>query len=339
MSTLLTALPQAAVKYSYMHSDTDAFRRLYEKVYGLAEGAMDKVDLSQFGVNDPQYALGPEALAIPSGVVMWDVLTIISGLFWTLVYIILIYKGFKDKTCGMPLFVLGLNWAWEFQMGILGEPFMSTDGTLFGISAAHGTWQRVWDCIWFIFDCVLIYLKIKYGKKEFKATMPHAPDKLWGPYVVFILFISFWAVFFSVYEWHDPNEFYAAYMQNFFISLLFIEKLFRDGGVRGQGVNLWIAILKFFGTLAPSCLGALTLVISYKLGLGTFSIHSTGALNFTWMPFTKFLILSVTIMDIFYIIMVYKTMKKEGMNPWAFFNDKPGKNGYTEVENATETVV
>ena len=111
MSTLLTALPQAAVKYSYMHSDTDAFRRLYEKVYGLAQGAMDGVDLSQFGVNDPQYALGPEALAIPSGVVMWDVLTIISGLFWTLVYIILIYKGFKDKTCGMPLFVLGLNWA------------------------------------------------------------------------------------------------------------------------------------------------------------------------------------------------------------------------------------
>ena len=209
MGNLFAALPQAAVKYSYMHSDTDAFRRLYEKVYGLAEGAMDSVDLSQFGVTDPQYALGPEALAIPSGVVMWDVLTIISGLFWTLVYIILIYKGFKDKTCGMPLFVLGLNWAWEFQMGFLGEPFMSTDGTLFGISAAHGTWQRVWDCIWFIFDCVLIYLKIKYGKKEFKATMPHAPDKLWIPYVVFILFISFWAVFFSVYEWHDPNEFYA----------------------------------------------------------------------------------------------------------------------------------
>lgn len=42
-----------------------------------------------------------------------------------------------------------------------------------------------------------------------------------------------------------------------------------------------MAILKFFGTLAPSCLGALTLVISYKLG----------------------------------------------------------KNGYTDLENATETVV
>lgn len=331
-----TALPQSAIKYSYMHSDTDAFRKLYEKIYGLN---LDGVDLSQFGVDDPSFALGPEALAIPSGVPMWDVLTIISGLFWTLVYIILIYKGFKDKTCGMPLFVLGLNWAWEFMFGFLGEPFISTDATLLGISTAHGTWQRVWDIIWFLFDCVLIYLKIKYGRKEMKDTMPHIPDKLYVPYIAFICFVSFFAVFFSVYEWHDPNGFYAAYMQNFFISLLFIEKLFREGGVRGKGVNLWVAILKFLGTLAPSLLGALTLVISYKLGLGTFSIHSTGALNFTWMPFTKFLILSVTFMDIFYIFAVYRTMKREGMNPWAFFNDKPGPNGYTDEENATENLV
>ena len=328
-------LPQAALKYSYMHSDTDAFRELYDKVHQTTTD-WSQVDLSSYSIRDFEYALGPEALAIPSGVPMWDILTIISGLFWTLVYIILIYKGFKDKTCGMPLFVLGLNWAWEFQMAFLGEPFMSTTDTFWGVSAAHGTWQRVWDVSWFLFDCVLIYLKIKYGKKEFKDTMPHVPDKLWGPYVFFVCFISFWFVFWSVYEWHDPNEFYAAYMQNFFISLLFIEKLFREGGVRGNGVNLWVAILKFFGTLAPSCLGALTLVISYDLGLGWLTPNSEGALNLTWMPFTKMLILCVTLMDIFYIVMVYRTMKKEGMNPWAFFNDKPDKDGYTDKEFATE---
>ncbi|MBQ8062998.1 MAG: hypothetical protein IJ720_03040 [Clostridia bacterium] len=321
MGNLFAALPQVALKYSYLHSEY------------ANPGSGD------LAVTDPTAALGPEALAIPSGNALYDILTIISGLFWTLVYIILIYKGFKDKTCGMPLFVLGLNWAWEFQMGFLGEPFINTDGTFWGISTAHGVPQRVWDCIWFIFDCILLYLKFKYGKKEFKDTMPHIPDKLWIPYIIFILFISFWFVFFSVYEWHDPNEFYAAYMQNFFISLLFIEKLFREGGVRGNGVNLWIAILKFLGTLAPSLLGALTLVNAYKLGLGTPSMHSNGALNITWMPFTKFLILNVTLMDIFYIIMVYRTMKREGMNPWSFFADKPGKDGYTDEVNATEEVV
>lgn len=74
-------------------------------------------------------------------------------------------------------------------------------------------------------------------------------------------------------------------------------------------------------------------------GLGSPSIFSEGALNISWMPFTKFLILNVTAMDIFYIIAVYRTMKKEGLNPWAFFNDKPAKDsGFTEVENATETI-
>lgn len=336
MSTLFSLLPQSAIKYSYMHSDTDAFRALYEKVWGATDWS--NVDLSALGIRDPQYALGPEALAIPSGVPMWDVLTVISGLFWTLVYIILIYKGFKDKTCGMPIFVLGLNWGWEFMFGFLGEPFMNTQDTLLGISTAHGTPQRIWDIIWFIFDCVLIYLKVKYGRKEMKDAMPHIPDKLYIPYIALVCLWGWVFVFFSVYEWHDPNGFYAAYMQNFFISLLFIEKLFRDGKVVGEGVNLWIAILKFFGTLAPSMLGALTLVISYKLGLGWLTPNSDGALNFTWMPFTKFLILNVTWMDIFYIFLVYRTMKKQGYSPWAFFNDKKIDDG-TGEEFPTETVV
>lgn len=34
-------------------------------------------------------------------------LTLVSGIAWTIVYIELIRKGFKDKTCAMPLYALG----------------------------------------------------------------------------------------------------------------------------------------------------------------------------------------------------------------------------------------
>lgn len=251
--------------------------------------------------------LGTFAIGIPSGFAFYDTLTIISGLFWTITYILLIYRGFKDKTCGMPLFVLGLNFSWEFIFGFLGEPFISTDGTFWGVSTAHGTPQRVWDCIWFLFDCVLLYLKIKYGREEFKLTMPHVPDKYYPVYIGLVVFVSFWAVFFAVYEWQDPNGVYSAYMQNFFISMLFIEQMYRKKDVRG--VNMGIAILKFFGTLAPSCLGAIVLVNYYELGLKT-------ALTLTWMPFTKMLILCVTIMDIFYIFALYQRFIALGLNPW-----------------------
>jgi hypothetical protein len=40
-------------------------------------------------------------------------LILLSGLCWSIVYIQVIRKGFKDKTYGMPLFALSLNVAWE----------------------------------------------------------------------------------------------------------------------------------------------------------------------------------------------------------------------------------
>ena len=40
-------------------------------------------------------------------------LVLLSGVCWSIVYIELIRNGFKDKTYAMPLFALGLNFAWE----------------------------------------------------------------------------------------------------------------------------------------------------------------------------------------------------------------------------------
>ena len=54
---------------------------------------------------------------------IYTVLTIVSGIFWTIAYINIIYRGFKDKACGMPLMVLGLNWSWEFIFAFMGDPF------------------------------------------------------------------------------------------------------------------------------------------------------------------------------------------------------------------------
>ena len=42
-----------------------------------------------------------------------NILVAISGIAWTIVYLELIRTGFRQKACGMPLFVLTLNLAWE----------------------------------------------------------------------------------------------------------------------------------------------------------------------------------------------------------------------------------
>ena len=42
------------------------------------------------------------------------VLKLGSGVSWTLVYILIINRGFQDRTFGMPLTALCANLSWEF---------------------------------------------------------------------------------------------------------------------------------------------------------------------------------------------------------------------------------
>lgn len=47
---------------------------------------------------------------------------LISGLAWTITYLALIYRGFRDRTFGMPLVALALNLAWEFVFTFVHPP-------------------------------------------------------------------------------------------------------------------------------------------------------------------------------------------------------------------------
>ena len=87
------------------------------------------------------------------------ILTLISGISWTLVYIVLIRRGIADKTYGMPLFALSFNLAWEFCFAFV---FIG-NGDL--------TLQRIVNIIWCAFDVVIAYTYFRYGRKEFPKTV------------------------------------------------------------------------------------------------------------------------------------------------------------------------
>ena len=236
---------------------------------------------------------------------LYDALTLVSGIFWTIVYIDIIYRGFKDKTCGMPLLVLGLNWSWEFIFAFMGEPFFH-EGSFFCVTQQTPV-QRGVDAVWFLFDCVILYLKFKYGRDEYNKALPGFGRKMFVPYILFIIFISFQAVWFISMELEDHQGAYAAYQQNIFISALYIPMLMRKGSTDGQ--SMVIAICKCLGTLAPDVLGGIVLIRSYGVPVFKF-------LEMETMPYMKLLIGSCLMFDIIYIISLYKTFKKEGKNPW-----------------------
>ena len=89
-------------------------------------------------------------------------LTIISGLFWIIVYEECIRLGFKQKTYCMPFFALGLNLAWEtiypFSYIFLNAP-MPIPGVVTSV-------QSVINIIWLFLDIIILYTYFEFGKNR-----------------------------------------------------------------------------------------------------------------------------------------------------------------------------
>src|SRR3954465_11869358 len=93
-------------------------------------------------------------------------LTLISGVCWTIVYILIIIRSFKDKTYGMPFWALAFNISWE---AIFSFVFLFATMPL----------QTVINRIWFLFDIAIVIAYCLYGQKEWPSGIS---KKLFYPY-------------------------------------------------------------------------------------------------------------------------------------------------------------
>jgi hypothetical protein len=160
-------------------------------------------------------------------------LTLFSGLCWTIVYLDIINRGFRDKTYGMPLFALAFNIAWEFIFG-----FLLYQG--FAL-------QRIVNIAWFSLDAIIAYTYFRYGRSDF----PRAYGRFFIPWSA--LAVAFLVIYFAGLEFADRRgATYTAFAQNLMMSVLFISMLVRRDNVTGQ--SMVIAIFKWLGTLAPTIL-------------------------------------------------------------------------------------
>jgi hypothetical protein len=182
------------------------------------------------------------------------VLTIISGVCWTIVYIDGIRLGFKDKSYAIPFFALALNFAWE------------TLYTYFGFRINGLDVQNVFSALWLTFDIGILYTYFKFGSKYFPKlrtltpTLAQSERELSAGDSDKTAFIG-WSILGIVtafaLEYSFVREFgvakgapYSAFMQNLLMSVLFIAMLVRRGNREGQSMT--IAVNKWIGTLAPA---------------------------------------------------------------------------------------
>jgi len=157
---------------------------------------------------------------------MFTEIMMFGGAFWSATYILIIRRGFKDKTFGMPMAALCANISWE---------------AIFAFYTPHDAPQLYVNYIWFALDSVIVFQFLKYGRKEFpKITR-------WQFFGVFALGLSIAIpIIISVNtEFDDASGAYAAFGQNLMMSVLFVTMLI-NRGINGQ--SFYIALFKMIGT-------------------------------------------------------------------------------------------
>jgi hypothetical protein len=163
--------------------------------------------------------------------VTFDAIMVGSGVLWTLAYLLIIRRGFLDRTYGIPLVALCANISWEF---------------IFAFVYPHDLPQRAVNVVWFSLDVLILFQLLLYGPREFAGLS----RRLFCMVFALALATAFGAVLAVTLEFDDFDGAYSAFGQNLMMSILFVAMLHARRSLRGQSV--WIAILKMGGTALAS---------------------------------------------------------------------------------------
>ncbi|WP_339244438.1 hypothetical protein [Paenibacillus sp. FSL F4-0243] len=205
-------------------------------------------------------------------------LTLLSGIGWIIVYEECIRLGFKHKSYAMPLFALGLNFAWEAIYGY-SDLFLEAHGPNPGI-------QAYVNASWAFLDIIILVTFYKYGKKEWPQALS---KKLFAPWLLLVLVCCFalQLVFIEEFGFVMGAQ-YSAFLQNLLMSIMFIGMFVKRGSMEGQ--SLLLAYAKWIGTLAPTIL--------------------MGVINYN--PLVLVCGIFCTIFDVIYIVLLTRTRKNIG---------------------------
>ena len=180
-------------------------------------------------------------------------LTVVSGIAWTIVYVDSIRVGFTQKTYAMPIAALGLNIAWEWTYAIHD---LTTDPQVQG-------WVNL---IWALADVGILATFFRYGRSQFPSFVSRPLFITSGVVIVITSFLIQWLFIAEFGLAGMKAAQYSAFLQNLLMSGLFIAMFIARRGPRGQ--TLLIATAKWIGTLAPTILFGFIDGSLFVIGIG-----------------------------------------------------------------------
>jgi hypothetical protein len=206
-------------------------------------------------------------------------LDIAAGLFWSAAYVLIIKRGYQDKACGMPVFALCTNLAWELLALTLRPVPEITPAAYMCVPP----------------DVIIFCQCLAYGKRDFSDPFVR---KYFRPIVLVTFGYAIALTYFFEVRLHDDYRYYTAYIGNLVMSVLFVAMILRRRSSRGQ--SMYIALFKLLGTLV---------VTVEALRLGRDAQPSLMLL----------LGGGILVLDVAYAAMLHRKLVEEGVAPWSRF--------------------
>lgn len=217
---------------------------------------------------------------------------LVSGVAWTVTYAGVVNRTWRDKTPGMPLAALCLNFAWETTYAFIYPPQSSLMEIMINI---------IWMCL----DVLIVIGMLKFGPADYekRAGLPKRAFYValgLGLVTSFGIMLLAPAYFGGLPAFHhDSFEVakFVALLQNCAMSILFVSQFYsrKRAGNPIAGQSFTIAWSKWLGT-------------AVTVGLVAVVGDPTG--------FMAIIVGLIFVCDSWYMGLIYRELKAKGLSPW-----------------------
>lgn len=154
----------------------------------------------------------------------WMNLTVLGDLCWAIAYILIIRQCFRQRTYGLPLVAIVMNFTWELQYSLV-QPPRCDNGSVDVVKVAM-------ILAWAVLDAFIVWQLFRYGRAEqtFAEIQRYYPLVLVGALLLAAAGNFAFAEFYP-----DAAAPLSGLMINFVMSLLFIFLLFARPDLHGIG--------------------------------------------------------------------------------------------------------
>lgn len=206
----------------------------------------------------------------------------LAGLvFWILAYLLMIRRGLRDRSYGMPVVALCLNIAWETYFSLFSDAQLA---------------NKVGYGLYLAADLGVLYTCWRFGPDDFRSPLQ---KRFFRPIVLILLVGGFALVRQFAISFDDTYGGISATFTTLLLSVLMVGMILRRDSVAGQ--SLYIGLLVLVGNLAGWVMNLIA--------------HQTVQPNIP-IPWVHLANLAIVVSNLAYLWLYRQVARRDGIDLW-----------------------